>query len=131
MAGENIIAFDLDRLFRAEPPRRHMHMTYSRAEAARILLTAGGRRSVIGDDREYARWPGAQAAPVCRRPRPRGACDQAIASARLNIRRARRATVILAFMAGAAAMLGAAAAWFAAGVGGQHRECRGGPARCG
>jgi hypothetical protein len=48
--------------------------------------------------------------------------DTALASARTNIRRARRASVILAFMAGAAALLGAAAAWFAAGLGGRHRD---------
>jgi hypothetical protein len=121
VAGENIIAFDLDRLFRAERRPADMDMSYSRAEAARILLTAGGRQGVIGDDREYlgrlvASRTGLPPAEATRR------VDQAIASARVNIRRARRATVILAFMAGAAAMLGAAAAWFAAGVGGQHRD---------
>jgi hypothetical protein len=36
--------------------------------------------------------------------------------------------VILAFMAGAAALLGAVAAWFAAGVGGRHRDSEAVPA---
>jgi hypothetical protein len=44
--------------------------------------------------------------------------------AKLNIDRARRSTVILAFMAGTAALLGAAAAWFAAIAGGEHRDGR-------
>jgi hypothetical protein len=43
--------------------------------------------------------------------------DTAIANAKDNIARARRSTVIIAFMAGAPALLGAAAAWFAAGAG--------------
>jgi hypothetical protein len=46
--------------------------------------------------------------------------DAAIVRARDNIRRARRSAVIIAFMAGAAALLGAAAAWFAAGTGARH-----------
>lgn len=50
--------------------------------------------------------------------------DAAIASVKENIARARRSTVILAFMAGAAAILGAAAAWFAAVAGGEQRDER-------
>ena len=48
--------------------------------------------------------------------------DTIITQARDNIRKARRAGVILAFMAGAAALLGAAVAWFAACAGGSHRD---------
>jgi hypothetical protein len=48
--------------------------------------------------------------------------DAAIANARTDLARARRSSVILAFMAGAAALLGAVAAWFAAGYGGRHRD---------
>ena len=48
--------------------------------------------------------------------------DTIIGQARDNIRRARRASVILAFAAGAAALLGAAVAWFAAGAGGRERD---------
>jgi hypothetical protein len=38
------------------------------------------------------------------------------------MKRARRSTVVLAFMAGAAAMVGAAVAWLAACAGGRHRD---------
>jgi hypothetical protein len=48
--------------------------------------------------------------------------DSVIAQARDDIRKARRAAVILAFMAGAAALLGAAVAWFASCAGGRHRD---------
>jgi hypothetical protein len=48
--------------------------------------------------------------------------DTAIANAKENIGRARKSTVILAFMAGSAALLGAVAAWFGAAAGGQHRD---------
>jgi hypothetical protein len=43
-------------------------------------------------------------------------------AARDDIRKARRAAVILAFMAGAAALLGAAVAWLASCAGGRHRD---------
>jgi hypothetical protein len=48
--------------------------------------------------------------------------DTIIAQAHDNIRKARRAAVILAFMAGASALLGAAVAWLASCAGGRHRD---------
>jgi hypothetical protein len=53
--------------------------------------------------------------------------DQTIESARQNIQRARHASVILAFSAGAAALIGAVAAWFTAVLGGKHRDTGGIP----
>jgi hypothetical protein len=121
VAGENILAYDLDRLFRAERRPADVDMTDARAEAARILLTASGHSGVAAEDRAYlirlvGSRTGLSPADAERR------VDTIIASARTNIRRARRATVILAFMAGSAALLGAAVAWFAAGLGGRHRD---------
>ena len=53
VAGENIIAYDLDRLFRAEKRPADVDMTYPRAEAARILLTSAGHSGITSDDRTY------------------------------------------------------------------------------
>jgi hypothetical protein len=121
VGGENIIAFDLDKLFRTDRRPDDVDMTYSRAEASRILLTAAGHRGLSADDRAYlvrltARDTGLSAADAERR------VDSVVASARNNIARARRSGVIIGFMAGAAALLGAAAAWFAACAGGRHRD---------
>jgi hypothetical protein len=121
VGGENIIAYDLDKLFRAERRPPDTDMTYSRAEAARILLTSSSHDGVTADDRAYlvrlvAARTGLSAADAQAR------VNAAIESARTNINRARRSAVILAFMAGAAALLGAAAAWFAACAGGRHRD---------
>jgi hypothetical protein len=122
VGGENIIAYDLDRLFRGER-RTEGDMNYVRAEAARILLTASSHRGMQADDRTYlvrlvATRTGLAPADAERR------VDDVVARAKENIDRARRSGVILAFMAGAAALLGAAAAWFAACAGGQHRDGR-------
>jgi hypothetical protein len=120
VGGENLIAYDLDRLFRAER-RPNADLDYPRAEAARILLTASSHRGVAPDDRAYlvrltAAYTGLAQPDAERR------VDEAIAHAKENISRARRSAVILAFMTGAAALLGAAASWFAACAGGRVRD---------
>jgi hypothetical protein len=120
VAGENIIALDLDRLFRAER-RPQTDMVYARAESARILLTASSHRGMLPEDRTaLVRLVSANtglAAPEAERR-----VETAVARAKENIDRARRSAAILAFMAAAAALAGAAVAWFAATAGGQHRE---------
>jgi hypothetical protein len=120
VAGESVIAFDLDRLFRGDR-RPEGDINYARAEAARILLTASSHRGLQPEDRSYlvrlvAARTGLAPAEAERR------VDDAVARAKESINRARRSAVILAFMTGAAALLGAAAAWFAACAGGRHRD---------
>lgn len=123
VAGENMIAFDLDRLFRAERRPNNADLTYARSEAARILLTTAGHSGISGEDRAYLiRLTAANTGLAA--PEAEKRVDTVITQARDNIRRARRSGVILAFMAGAAALLGAAVAWFAACAGGQHRDGR-------
>src|SRR5262249_61018408 len=53
VAGENIIAFDLDRLLRGGERRPAADLTYARSEAVRILLTTGSHRGMQADDRAY------------------------------------------------------------------------------
>jgi hypothetical protein len=121
VAGENVIAYDLDRLFRAEKRPANADLTYARSEAARILLTTASHRGLASDDRAYlVRLTAAHTglAP----PEAEKRVETIITQARDNIGKARRASVILAFMAGAAALLGAAVAWFAACAGGNHRD---------
>ena len=121
VAGENLIAFDLDRLFRTERRPPNIDLGYARSEAARILMTTAGHAGITPEDRAYlirltAANTGLQPPEAERR------ADIAIVQARDGIRKARRSGVILAFMAGAAALVGAAVAWFAACEGGQHRD---------
>jgi hypothetical protein len=122
VAGENIIAFDLDRLLRGDR-RQGEDLAQTRAEAARILLTSSSHSGVAAEDRAYlirivaGRTGSAQ-------PEAERRVDAAITSAKDNIARARRSTSILAFMAASAALLGAAAAWFAAIAGGEERDDR-------
>lgn len=123
VAGENIIAYDLDRLFRAERRPPNVDLTYARSEAARIILTGAGHTGVTADDRAYlVRLTAALAGLPPAETQQR--VDTILSQAFDNIRKARRAAVILAFMAGAAALVGAAVAWWAACTGGEHRDGR-------
>ena len=119
VAGENLIAFDLDRLFRSE--RRNTDLDYPRAEAARILLTTASHRGMQPEDRAYL--VGLTSAYTgLAQPEAERRVDEVAARAKEDISRARRSAVILAFTAGAAALLGAATAWFAACAGGRVRD---------
>jgi hypothetical protein len=119
VAGENVIAYDIDRLFRGVRPE--LNMEYTRAEAARILLTASSHRGMPPEDRaELVRLVTARTGLA--QPEAERRVDDVTARARENIARARKSAVILAFSAGAAALIGLAAAWFAAGEGGKHRD---------
>jgi hypothetical protein len=120
VGGENLIAFDLDRLFRAER-RPNADLDYPRAEAARILLTTSSHRGMQPDDRAYlVRLTAANTGLA--QPDAERRVDEVAARAKENISRARRSAVILAFSTGAAALLGAAASWFAACAGGRIRD---------
>ncbi|HTY70288.1 MAG TPA: hypothetical protein VMH36_26790 [Alphaproteobacteria bacterium] len=121
VGGENILAYDLDRLFRAERQPGGVDMNYARAEASRILLTSTGHDGVAADDRTYlarltGEMTGLTPADAARR------VDTVIASSRRDIDLARHASLIVAFFAGAAAAVGLAVAWFAAGAGGRQRD---------
>lgn len=122
VAGENLVALDVDRLLRGDR-RQGEDVEHTRAEVARILLTSSSHSGVAAEDRAYlirlvAARTGLPAPEAERR------VDSTLGSARGNIAGARRSTVIIAFMAGAAALLGAAAAWFAAIAGGEQRDDR-------
>ena len=123
VAGESLIGCELDRLFRGSERRTGGDLSYDRAEAARILLTTSSHSGMDPGDRAYlaklvAADTGAAAPDAERR------VDEAAVRAKQDINRARSSAVILAFMAGAAALLGAIAAWAAAVTGGRYSDGR-------
>jgi hypothetical protein len=121
VAGENIIAFDLDRLFRGERRPAAADLGQARAEAARILMTSSSHTGMRADDRAYlvrltSAYTGLSAADADKR------VMEVAGAAKEDIDRARHAAAILAFMVAAAALVGAAVAWYAAVAAGRHRE---------
>ena len=120
VAGASIIAYDIDRLLRTErrPPA---DVANNRAEVRRILLTASSHRGVTPEDRTYlahlvAARTGISATDA------QGRVSEAITKAKQNLDRARHVALLMAFMVGAAALIGAVAAWYAAIAAGRHRE---------
>jgi hypothetical protein len=118
--GEALIAYDLDRLFRSER-RDQGNLAYSRAEASRILLAATSRAGMKPDDRDYLTRLVASQTGIAQ-PDANHRVDEAIAAASLAVKRARQSAVILGFSIAVSLLLGAAAAWYAATLGGEHRD---------
>jgi hypothetical protein len=119
-AGEALIAYDLDRLFRSDR-RPQGELSYSRAEANRILLAATSRDGIKADDRTYlARVVANQTGTA--QPDAEKRVDEAVTAAQTAVKKARRSAVILGFSIAVSLLLGAAAAWYAACLGGQHRD---------
>jgi hypothetical protein len=115
-----ILAYELDRLFRSER-RPDTVDPEARGEAGRILMAGIGRRGMLPDDRAHlarlvSARTGLSAADADRR------VGQIIEEIRRAVRRARAGSVIVGFMTAASLAAGAAAAWFAAGFGGRHRD---------
>jgi hypothetical protein len=120
VAGENIIASELDELFWSERPVED-NLVYRRAEAARILLKSSSHGGVPQRDREYL---AAVVSTATRTPidAARERVDGEISAAATELRRVRTAAVLQAFFIGAALFVGAAVAWFSACQGGRERE---------
>jgi hypothetical protein len=80
-----------------------------------------GRRELAADDRAYltrlvSTRTGLAPPDADRR------VTQIVADARQTARRARASAIIVGFMTAASLAIGAVAAWFAAVIGGQHRD---------
>jgi hypothetical protein len=121
VAGETILASELDELFRsyryAPPP----NIEYQRAEAARILLKTESRTGVSADEKAYlanivATRAGVNDAEADDR------VNHILAQSKDELHKARVAAVMEAFLIAAALFIGAAVAWFSAAEGGCDRE---------
>jgi len=118
-AAEAALAFEIDRLFRADKRPEPVDQE-TRAEAGRIMLTGLGR-DMRAEDRTYlnrlvAARTGLAPGDAERR------VGQVVTEARQAARRTRASGIIIGFMTAASLAAGAVLAWLAAGVGGRHRD---------
>jgi hypothetical protein len=119
VTGENVIAAELDEMFRSDrviPDRE-----YRRSEAARILLKASSKNGVLNPERRYL-YSILESSVGLRPDESMPRVDHAITASAQALHRARVAAVLQAFFIGASLLIGAAVAWFAAGEGGRDRE---------
>lgn len=116
----SFMQLEIDRLFRSE--RRPEQLDpQARAEASRILMTGLGRRDIAAEDRAYlVRLVSARTSLPA--PDADRRVSQIVSEAKDASRRARATAIIIGFFTAAALAAGAAAAWFAAGIGGKHRD---------
>jgi hypothetical protein len=118
-SAETAFAYEIDRLFRSDKRTDPVDQE-TRAQAVRILMT-GLRRDMRADDRAYlnravAARTGLAPADAERR------VIQVLTDAQQSARRARASGIIIGFMTAASLAAAAVAAWFAAGIGGRHRD---------
>jgi hypothetical protein len=121
VAGETILASELDELFRSYRYPPPPNIEYQRAEAARVLLKTESRAGLSGDDRTYLANIVAMRAGV-------GDADandrvnRILVESKDELHKARAAAVMEAFLIAAALLIGAAVSWFSAAEGGRDRE---------
>jgi hypothetical protein len=124
-AAEQMFGYELDELYRTIGEPQPL-IGYYRAEAGRILMTAGDDEGVSAADRAYLSARVEERAGIA----PEAAevrVNTAIARAEDSLAGMRTSGVIFGFFAGAAAFLGLAIAWTTATWGGQHREAKSPP----
>jgi hypothetical protein len=116
-----VISSEIDHLFRSARRPPNVDLAPLRAEAGRVLMTSSSHSGVSTDDRAYlvqlvTTTTGLAGAEAERR------VDSVIADSKRAISRMRASTVLLAFSAATALLLGAVAAWAGAEAGGRHRD---------
>lgn len=100
----------------------------TRQEIARILTAAAANGSLSDEDRAYvvhvvtARTNSAQSDAEARVDALSEAIKASAAKTRATTETARKSGILLAFLTAATMVLGAATAWWGAGVGGRHRD---------
>jgi len=119
VAGENVIATELDEMFRSDRPIPDRD--YRRSEAARILLKSSSHTGILNPDRRYL-YSMLESTIGLRPDESMPRVDHAITASAQALHRARVAAVLQAFFIGASLLVGAAVAWFAASEGGRDRE---------
>jgi Mu transposase-like protein len=92
--GEPLLAYELDRLFRAEKRPADAELTYIRAEAGRILLASAGRQGITSADRVYLAQLVAGRTGIAQ-PEAERRVDEAVTAANVAVQKARRSAVIL------------------------------------
>jgi hypothetical protein len=120
-AGEPLLSYEIDRLFRPVRRAANVDLSQERAEAGRILLTSSSHSGMSSEDRAYLVQM-VSAATGLTGPDIERRVDTAISNSRTAIARSRRSSVILAFSVAAALLLGAVVSWAAASAGGRHRD---------
>lgn len=122
------LSYSVDTLFRTDNPQAEQDVAASVAEAGRILTASAARGSISPDDKAYlaqmiaTRTGVDQTQAEQRIDQVMASIQSAAAEAKAAADKARHTGVIVAFVTAASLVISAAAAWWAAGLGGRHRD---------
>src|SRR5581483_7728469 len=105
-AGETMVGYEVDRLFRSDIRPAAIDWAYNRAEASRILLTSTRRGGVAPEDRAYLRDMVANETRIST-AEASARVDDVINRAKQSINAVRHSAIIMAFATAAALLLGA------------------------
>jgi hypothetical protein len=114
-------AYAVDTLLRGDRPQDNVSQAEIRSEASRALARAIGRGNLADADRTYLIQL-VVATTGLAQPEAEQRVNQVVIDTKAAADRARRIGVIAAFLTAASLLAGAAVAWWAARVGGQHRD---------
>ena len=92
-----------------------------RGEISRLLLRSAGSAPMVAADRTYLTEVVAARTGIAQADAERRA-GEAVSQMKEGLNRARKTGVVAGFMVAATLLLGAAAAWWGASVGGKHRD---------
>ena len=122
------MSYSVDSLFRTDNPQGGQSAADTGTEAAHILARSAAQGSISADDKAYLaqlierRTGLAQPEAEQRIDQVMAGINSAADEAKAAADKARRATVLVAFVTGTSLLISAAASWWAAGMGGRHRD---------
>ena len=127
-SSSNPAEYAVDTLFRSDNPQALEDPAASGSQAARILAASMAQGTISADDKAHlarliqARTGLAPPEAEQRIDRVMASFQSAAEAAKAAADKARRIGVIVAFVTAASLVVRAAAAWWAAGLGGRHRD---------
>ena len=115
------LALAVDKLLRSTDPARPRDVAGARDEISRLLVVNAASKDVMTSDRAYlaslvSARAGVDAAEGQRR------VETVITDMKTVADRTRKVGIVVGFLLASVLLVGAAAAWYAAGVGGKHRD---------
>jgi hypothetical protein len=114
-------AYAVDTLLRTDRPQENINQADIRSETTRAITRAIGPGNVSDTDRAYLTQLVISRTGLAQ-PEAEQRVNQVITQAQAAADRARKTGIVAAFLTAASLLAGAAVAWWAARVGGQHRN---------
>ncbi len=120
-AGSPAMQIAASRLFRADKPTAQPVAPEAKSEAAQLIANAVGKKQMDAGDRTYLANEIARDTGISP-DQAQARVDKAVSDAQAAADTARRTALILGFLTAATLLVSAGGAFFAAGLGGKHRD---------